>query len=268
MTSRDSPPDQDLASSYFCDSPQGFGVVECGPLRAQARPRSVRGRRASRALRRRPEVMFFAPFIRRAPTARLCQVAIARGALSVRHRARGQVEDGGRRVPHSSQPDDLLSARTPSPAAHPRHERRPRLHPSLQPRRGHPPGTVGWLRPTVRGDAGHRGGPAASAWAESAPGSSAACGPRRILAAGAPMQYDHDATSASGRKRASVVQGKTSTSRWEMQVQGLPGALTTVPSPYGEGTVLRATASLTCRFQACPEVWSRVSWRGHLGSLT
>lgn len=41
----------------------------------------------------------------------------------------------------------------------------------------------------------------------------------------------------SGRNRASVVQGKTSTSRWEMQVQGLPGALTTVPSPYGEGTV-------------------------------
>lgn len=28
----------------------------------------------------------------------------ARGALSVRHRARGQAEDDGRRVPHSSQP--------------------------------------------------------------------------------------------------------------------------------------------------------------------
>ncbi len=156
MTSRDSPPDQDLASSYFCDSPQGFGVVECGPLRAQARPRSVRGRRASRALRRRPEVMFFAPFIRRAPTARLCQVAIARGALSVRHRARGQVEDGGRRVPHSSQPDDLLSARTPSPAAHPRHERRPRLHPSLQPR-SHPRHRR-LAPPDGARDAGHRGG--------------------------------------------------------------------------------------------------------------
>lgn len=62
----------------------------------------MRGRRASRALRRRPEAMFFAPFSRRAPTARLRQVAIARGALSVRHRARGQVEDGGQRVPHSS----------------------------------------------------------------------------------------------------------------------------------------------------------------------
>ncbi|WP_327153669.1 hypothetical protein [Streptomyces tubercidicus] len=54
------------------------------------------------ALRRRPEAMFFAPFSRRAPTARLRQVAIARGALSVRYRARGQVEDGGQRVPHSS----------------------------------------------------------------------------------------------------------------------------------------------------------------------
>lgn len=53
----------------------------------------MRGRRASRALRRRPEAMFFAPFIRRAPTARLRQVAIARGALSVRHRARGSVMD-------------------------------------------------------------------------------------------------------------------------------------------------------------------------------
>jgi hypothetical protein len=117
----------------------------------------VRGRRASRALRRRPEAMFFAPFSRRAPTARLRQVAIARGVLSVRHRARGQVEDDGQRVPHSSQPDHLLSARTPSPAAHPMHERRPHLHLSLQPRRGSSPGTVGWLRPTVRGDAGHRG---------------------------------------------------------------------------------------------------------------
>lgn len=46
--------------------------------------------------------MFFAPFSRGAPTARLRQVAIARGVLSVRYRARGQVEDGGQRVPHSS----------------------------------------------------------------------------------------------------------------------------------------------------------------------
>ncbi|MFI1294248.1 hypothetical protein ACH4VM_38710 [Streptomyces sp. NPDC020792] len=53
--------------------------------------------------------MFFALFSRRAPTARLRQVAIARGALSVRHRARGQVENDGQRVPHSSQPDHLLS---------------------------------------------------------------------------------------------------------------------------------------------------------------
>lgn len=85
----------------------------------------MRGRRASRALRRRPEAMFFAPF--------------------------------SQRVPQSSQPDHLLSARTPSPAAHPMHERRPHLHLSLQPRRGSSPGTVGCLRPTVRGDAGHRG---------------------------------------------------------------------------------------------------------------
>lgn len=101
--------------------------------------------------------MFFAPFSRRAPTARLRQVAIARGVPSVRHRARGQAEDDGQRVPHSSQPDLLLSARTPSPAAHPMHERRPHLHLSHQPRRGSTPGTVGWLRPTVPGDAGHRG---------------------------------------------------------------------------------------------------------------
>lgn len=46
--------------------------------------------------------MFFAPFSRRAPTARLRQVAIARGALSARHPAGGQVQDGGQRVPHSS----------------------------------------------------------------------------------------------------------------------------------------------------------------------
>ncbi|MFE6738612.1 alpha/beta fold hydrolase [Streptomyces tubercidicus] len=36
----------------------------------------------------------------------------------------------------------------------------------------------------------------------------------------------------TGRNRASVVQGKTSTSRWEMQVQGLPGALPRGPSSY------------------------------------
>ncbi|QEU85411.1 hypothetical protein [Streptomyces viridosporus] len=47
-------------------------------------------------LRRRPEAMLFAPFSRRAPTARLRQVAVARGALPVRHRARGQIEDDGR----------------------------------------------------------------------------------------------------------------------------------------------------------------------------
>lgn len=117
----------------------------------------MRGRRASRALRRRPEAMFFAPFSRRAPTARVRQVAMARGALSVRHRARGQVEDGGRRVPHSSQPDHLLPAGTPSPAAHPVRERRPHLHLPLQPRRGSSPGAVGRPPPTVRGDAGHRG---------------------------------------------------------------------------------------------------------------
>lgn len=40
---------------------------------------------------------------------------------------------------------------------------------------------------------------------------------------------------SSGRNRASVVQGKTPTSRWEMQVQGLPGALSRGPSSYGEG---------------------------------
>ncbi|TSB20865.1 hypothetical protein FNJ62_20295 [Streptomyces benahoarensis] len=38
-------------------------------------------------------------------------------------------------------------------------------------------------------------------------------------------------------ERASVVQGKMPTNRWEMQVQGLPGALKKkVPSSYEEGT--------------------------------
>jgi len=46
----------------------------------------------------------------------------------------------------------------------------------------------------------------------------------------------------SGRNRASVVQGKTSTSRWEMQVQGLPGALPRGPSSYGEGPLFEWSA--------------------------
>ena len=74
-------------TATFLRSPsrwQGFGEVVGRPFRDHVSPRRVRGRRASRALRRRPAAMFVVPARRRAPMARLRQVAMARGALPVR----------------------------------------------------------------------------------------------------------------------------------------------------------------------------------------
>ncbi|GGV02036.1 hypothetical protein GCM10010211_81700 [Streptomyces albospinus] len=56
------------------------------------------------------------------------------------------------------------------------------------------------------------------------------------------VRYDHGVTSllrtnygSADGSRASVVQGKTSTNRWEMQVQGLPGAPDKVPVHCEQG---------------------------------
>lgn len=63
---------------------QGFGVVGGRPFRDHLSPSRASGRSALRALCRSAAAMLVAPASRRAPMARLRQVAIARGALPVR----------------------------------------------------------------------------------------------------------------------------------------------------------------------------------------
>ncbi len=94
----------------------------------------------------------------------------------------------------------------------------------------------------------------------------------RILAVARRCSMIMTSLRPTGRSRASVVQGKTPTSRWEMQVQGLPGAppraLPLREGPFCAPPSTRSRTELVCLEQTAPSTAQRCHYRRKPAQVT